>query len=288
MSQSTLSREIKRVLFKRTGNEKRQKMKYNEKNNEIGSIPQRQNESEKDTNVLCDDSKLFGLINQVENNSFVPQTRDYRGSVLKTYLEQLGRLTSLQKQVLVGILLGDATLRIGETAKNPNLKYDQSIEKKDLVNLIYLIFEPFVGTPPSVRKRNGKDHSFWFRTFRLPELDFYHKQFYTLNGLNQCVRGVPELLHRWITPISLAFWFMDDGRKTKYGYYLHTECFSLTDCKYLQRVLGKNFGLEVGIHRDQRANATYYKLSIRASSRDKFTQLVRPYILSCMQYKLHA
>ena len=264
-------------------------MEQNETNNEIERINDWEGTLGNNKNALDQqkDSILFGLINQVKRKTFVCQTRDHRGSILENYLKQVGRLTSLQKEVLIGILLGDATLRVGGTARNCNLKYDQRIENADLVHLIYLIFEPFVGTPPTIRYKDGKEHSLWFRTFRLPDLFFYYGQFYTLDAHGQRTRGVPRLLHRWITPISLAFWFMDDGSKVESGYVIHTESFFLSDCKYLQQVLGKKFGLEVTIQKDVRVR-TYYKLYIQASSREKFTQLVRPYILPCMQYKLHS
>lgn len=273
-------------------------IEHSETNNEIEKIQEWENNSEKNKDVADqqNDLFLFGLINQVKIKDFVCQTRDHRGSVLVNYLKQLGDFSSLQKEVLVGILLGDATLRVGGTSKNCNLKYDQKIENEDLVHLVYLIFESFVGTPPSVRYKESKKHSLWFRTFRLPQLFFYYGQFYALDANGQRVRGVPRLLHRWITPISLAFWFMDDGSKTPYGYVLHTENFLLPDCKYLQQILGKKFGLEVSIQSDKKSSPmagvsfhkTYYKLYINAVSRDKFTKLISPYMLPCMQYKLHA
>lgn len=220
------------------------------------------------------------------------QTKDYRGSILETYLKKLGKLNSLQQEVLIGLMLGDGNLSVGKIGKNCSLKYDQKITHSSLVNLVYLIFEPFVGSPPSIRYKNKVEHSLWFRTFRLPQLFFYYGQFYGLNANGQRIRGIPKLLHRWITPISLAFWFMDDGSKAPYGYMLHTENFLLTECKYLQQLLGKKFGLEVTIHSDTRPKTnsmskTYYKLYIRASSRSLFTKLISPYIIPSMRYKLH-
>jgi hypothetical protein len=229
---------------------------------------------------------LLNLMNVLNTGSFEPVVRDYRGGKLIEYLGKFKGLTSLQKEVLIGILLGDACL---QTNKGTNcfLKYDQEIKNHTLVSLVYLIFQDFVGTPPSLRLKGGIQHSSWFRTYRLRFLKFYHDQFYGLNAHGKSVRRVPMLLHRWITPISLAFWFMDDGSKDKSGYLLHTQCFTHHEQKLLQQVLGKKFGLEVAIHNDRKGDKTYYRLYITAKSVPLFNKLVSPYIIPCMQYKLH-
>ena len=231
--------------------------------------------------------QLLRLIDRIAQNDVPTATKNYRGAALVNYLANLGPITPLQEQVLLGILLGDGTLRVGGTARNCYFKYDQKFASYSLVNLVYLIFEPFVGTPPAIRFQNGVEHSLYFRTFRLPQLFSYYNQFYTPNGLGNRVRRVPQTLFNRLTPISLAFWFMDDGSKAGYGYVLHTESFSLSDCQYLQGLLGQNFNLRVSIWSDRRSNGIKYKLYIKAASVSTFTNLIKPYIIPCMQYKLH-
>ena len=238
--------------------------------------------STQDTTVLQE------LIHQVTTNSFQNITRDYRGHRLTEYLASAGQFTSLQKQVLVGLLLGDGGLH-ANGGTNFYFKFDQKEAQHAYVSLVYLIFQPFVGTYPKLRLKNGFPHSWWFRTYRLLCLQFYHDQFYGLDAHGNSIRVVPKLLHRWITPISLAFWFMDDGNKQKHGYVLHTQCFAHYHVKDLQQVLGNTFGLEVTIQSDRKESTgkTYYYLYIAAGSIKKFTALIRPFILPCMQYKLH-
>lgn len=234
-------------------------------------------------------AQLLRWIDQIAQNDVPTDTKSYRGAALVNYLADLGPITPLQEQVLIGILLGDGTLRVGGTARNCNFKYDQKITSSSLVNLVYLIFEPFVGTPPRIRFKNNVEHSLYFRTFRLPQLLFYYQQFYTRNDVGKLVRGVPKTICSRLSPISLAFWFMDDGSKTDYGYALHTESFSLSDCQYLQALLEEKFNLKVSIWSDTRpkVDKIYYKLYINAESVSIFTNLIKPYIIPCMQYKLH-
>ena len=238
-------------------------------------------------NPICE-APLLKFIDQVNTNSFENIVRDFRGHKLKHYLSTAGELTSLQKEVLIGCLLGDGNLQ-SNGGTNFFFKFDQKAANHAYVTLIYLIFQQFVGTPPALRWNRGEPHSWWFRTYRLPSLKFYHDQFYGLDAHGNSVRMVPRLLHRWITPISLAFWFMDDGGRVPYGYCLHTQCFPLHQVKNLQKLLGNKFGLEVNVLSDTKKDTsiTYYYLYITSGSVRRFTELVQPYIIPCMQYKLH-
>ncbi len=239
--------------------------------------------SEKDSQSL-----LVEYIHQVNTSTFQNITRDLRGKKLTDYLSTVGKFTSLQKQVLIGLLLGDGNIQ-SNGGLNYFLKFDQKEANHAYVSLVYLIFQQFVGTHPKLRLKKGIPHSWWFRTYRLPFLKFYHDQFYGLDANGNSVRIVPKLLHRWITPISLAFWFMDNGSKQQHGYVLHTQRFLLHQVKDLQQVLGNRFGLEVSIHSDKKkaSQKTYYFLYIKTRSIQKFNHLIKPYILPCMQYKLH-
>ena len=87
-------------------------------------------------------------------------------------------------------------------------------------------------------------------------------------------------------PIALAYWYMDDGSLGKDNPTLHTENFSLTENRLLQQALGRNFGLKVSIHKDNRKTGTLYRLYICAESRDDFFRIVSPYMHSNFEYKL--
>lgn len=77
---------------------------------------------------------------------------------------------------------------------------------------------------------------------------------------------------------------MDNGSKNSVrgGYILNTQNFTLKEQERLAAALGRNFNLEVNIHKDQ----TNYRLYITTKSRDDFTKIVSPFILPCFQSKL--
>jgi hypothetical protein len=122
--------------------------------------------------------------------------------------------------------------------------------------------------------------SFYFGTISHSEFTFYRNLVYP-NGKKTLT---PENIDQLLTgPIVLAYWFMDDGSKTPYGYYLHTDCFGLNACQYLIKVLLNKFNLTATAHI---AKKKQYKIYIPASSKHSFKALIEPYIISSMLYKL--
>ena len=77
---------------------------------------------------------------------------------------------------------------------------------------------------------------------------------------------------------------MDDGAKMRNsGYILNSQNFSLKEQERLADALGRKFKFEVNIHKDREK----YRLYITANSRDSLTNLIKPFILPCFEYKLH-
>lgn len=237
-------------------------------------------------------TKLQSLHFSEELSNFLKTSKEYafrhfRGKALSAYLKpfETRGLTDLQKSVLIGTLLGDSTLQYNK-GKFPWYKFDQQAKNKSYVNLIYSIFSDFVGTPPSIRYKDQKEHSLWFRTYRSVLFDFYARQFYIIDEFGKRKKTIPKLIHRWLNPIVLAFWFMDDGSKTLHGYVFHTQGFVLSDIKILQKALGRVFRLQTNIQADHRPNGSLYTLYVPASEVKQFNAIVSPFIVDCMKYKL--
>jgi LAGLIDADG DNA endonuclease family len=63
-------------------------------------------------------------------------------------------LTSLQKDVLVGTLLGDASLERDKPTHNPRVRFDQTFpEHEEYLISLYEIFQNLTGTPPKIQGR---------------------------------------------------------------------------------------------------------------------------------------
>jgi hypothetical protein len=188
-------------------------------------------------------------------------------------------LNEMQREILIGTLLGNATISKQKT-KSYNIKFEQGLIHKEYLKHLYSLFKNWVGTEPKRRyiKKNKKfkERQFiWFRTYRHSSFIFYYNIFY-----GGKIKKVPRNIYKLFTLRSLAYWFMDDGSKAKNSYSLNTQAFKFTDQKKLIKLLN-NFKLDARIYKDR----NYYYISIR--NVNKFNELISPYILDCMKYKLH-
>ncbi len=224
------------------------------------------------------------------------KAKNLRGLKLIEYKKTL-KLNTIQKEILVGTLLGDATIAKTKSIAL-NVKFEQKLANREYVNHLYEIFEPYVGTPPKVRTIIGggaKDRqSVWFRTYRHIDFKFYYDLFYIKTNKNNSTdlrkKRVPKLIHKFLTPRALAYWFMDDGsyyynksnNNQQKVYYFNTQSFSYEDIKILKKALKFNFNFDTNIYKDR----TYYLLYIQPQSKDDFIHLIKSFIVETFDYKL--
>ncbi|GBC90761.1 MAG: hypothetical protein KatS3mg021_1258 [Fimbriimonadales bacterium] len=196
---------------------------------------------------------------------------------IETYKQQL-KLTPLQREVLVGILLGDAHLETQNRGRTYRLKIEQGATHAAYVQHLYQVFQEWVLTPPQ-QKANG---NWWFQTVSHGAFRFYAHQFYQ-DGRKR----VPPLLHRWLKPRSIAYWFMDDGSlkdpKAR-AVLFNTQGFQREEVERLAQLLSEQFELEAYLRRQ----AEGYQIVIPGRNLTRFLELVEPYLIPEMRYKLPA
>tara|TARA_B110001454_G_scaffold215123_1_gene235999 strand:+ start:3172 stop:3483 length:312 start_codon:yes stop_codon:yes gene_type:complete len=86
-------------------------------------------------------------------------------------------LTEEQKEVLIGILLGDGHLE-QMSQVTYRLKIEQSAEKSEYINHLYLIFKDCCYQEPILKIKPNGNKSLFFQTKTSISLNFYGKQFY--------------------------------------------------------------------------------------------------------------
>ena len=198
------------------------------------------------------------------------------------------RLKPIQKEILVGTLLGDSCLQSLNNGRTYRLKVEHSILQKEYVDWLYQKFQDWVRTPPQIKKKSGKKKEYWnygFETLSVGNFRFFAQQFYDEDGKKKVSRMIKKLL----TPRALAVWFMDDGsiksRKHK-GYNIHTLSFSKEDQKLLQKALKEKFGIETSLHRQRKYKELKWRLYIKGESGEKFREIIKPFILPSLEYKI--
>ena len=189
------------------------------------------------------------------------------------------QLNGYQKDILIGGILGDSHLAENWSKTNYRLKISQCKKQEEYVWWKYRVFKDWVLTEP---KLHVSTNSVRFATISHPILTYFHNMFY--EGKKKVI---PQNIGDFLSPLALAVWFMDDGnvRKTNgkvYGYYINTQSFLQHENELLAELLSRKFDIDATIHR----NHGKPRLYVGAKSKVVFCEMVKPFILSSLQYKL--
>jgi hypothetical protein len=129
-------------------------------------------------------------------------------------------------------------------------------------------------------KLDSTHNNIWFQTVSHAAFRFYAQQFY--DEKRKCV---PALIHRFLTARGIAYWFMDDGsiksRDSK-GVLFNTQGFAQNDVKRLVECLRRIFNLEATPRKQEEGLQVY----ISGKSFERFREILDPYILPSMRYKI--
>jgi hypothetical protein len=192
--------------------------------------------------------------------------------------------TPMQRDVVIGVLLGDACLESQNQGRTYRLKVEQSAHHEAYVRHLRSVLGDWVLSGPRRRSKTSRlgtpTVSWAFNTVSHGAFRFYAQQFY-LQGRKQ----VPKLIHRWLSPRSLAYWFMDDGSmksKQSKAVIFNTQAFQLPDVQRLIDVLASHFQLAAKLRRQPDG----YQIFISGRSFEKFCATVDPFVIPEMRYKL--
>ncbi len=188
-------------------------------------------------------------------------------------------LSDLQRETLVGLLLGDAHLETQNRGRTYRLKFEYSVEQSAYANHLYDTFKSWVRTPPQL-KLDPTHHNIWFQTVSHGAFRFYAQQFY-----EEKRKRVPQLIHKILTARGIAYWYMDDGSIKSHeskGVLFNTQGFAQDDVKRLVDCLRRSFDLEASPRRQEEGLQIY----VSGTSYDRFREIVDPHILPTMRYKI--
>lgn len=183
----------------------------------------------------------------------------------------VGSLSEVQKQVIIGCLLGDGYMR---KKTNAHLQITHSIKQRSYVDWKYKLLKNLVITPPKQYFGNEGRIGYRFFTRSLPALTQLHDLFY-VNREKIVPRGIV------LSPLTLAVWYMDDGAKSRKSIYLNTQKFNIISQNNLLGFL-KNLGFSANLHKDK----CYLRIYVSQTSIKRFVEIIKPYVIGSMRYKL--
>ena len=192
------------------------------------------------------------------------------------------KLNKKQREIIVGLLLGDGHLETQNNGKTYRLKIEHSIKQLDYVNWLYEVFQDWINGSVYQKTKNGKIYV-GFTTHSHSSLRYYGHQFYVNKE-----KRIPKQIGKMITSLSLAIWFMDDGsRKSEkhYTYNIHSLGFSKPDLNIIAKSLKQRFQIEVKLHKQK---DKYWRLYIGSEYAYHFYSLIKDFVLpiKSMQSKL--
>lgn len=186
------------------------------------------------------------------------------------------------KEVLLGSLLGDGSLNIHKSYKNPRFSFRHSIKQQE-----YFFWKV------KQLEEISREKCWWKQEKNsLGNVMFYYQSMATdsLMDLYKLTHKNNQLIIRrkWLnklTPLSLAIWWLDDGSLITNGRrgVLCTDPFSYKEQKLMARYLYKVWDVKAAIgkiHREWNGKQTeYYRLWIRSSEElQKLLRIILPYV----------
>ncbi len=192
-------------------------------------------------------------------------------------------LSSRQKEIIFGTLLGDGRLECRSEQGTARLRVHHGVKQKELVFWKYHELERLVSQGPRKIKawtnpKDGKSHYSWyFHTITLHELGEFHRMFY-----QEDVKILPKETDTLLTPLALSVWFMDDGCYHHPDIILNTQNFTLQEQGRIRKTLLGKFHLISGIAKDR----DEFRIVISRKHTEKFLEIVRCNVIDALAYKI--
>ncbi len=187
------------------------------------------------------------------------------------------------KQLLIGSLLGDGCYcSVGGTTKNMCLSIAHSEKQKEYLEYKHSILSRYELASPIVQyKVNNSRYSreltgFRFKSRLHPIFTNIRTHYYDSDGHKRVFREFVED----IDAIGLSIWYMDDGYVTKNSCVFSTCSFTVEEQQILAEILLRKFDLHFNV--GVMDNSMY----LQARDFAKFVEIVKPYVIPSMQYKL--
>ena len=190
-------------------------------------------------------------------------------------------LDYIQKQMILGTLLGDATI-CQRKCDSCGYSHSQTIKNKQYTILIHRVLGRFFKSQRITKGGYANTDILHINS----NFDTKIQEFLNLFLCKGKKYFSKQILNE-LSPISLAFWFMDDGScslndKQNPRITLHTQGFSKTQINLLLDSLYNKFNFQAKAYNYGKG----FQITINSIDTEKFLNLVSSYITKDMQYKL--
>ncbi|OGK17400.1 hypothetical protein A2690_00200 [Candidatus Roizmanbacteria bacterium RIFCSPHIGHO2_01_FULL_39_12b] len=193
-------------------------------------------------------------------------------------------MTKKQKDVLIGMILGDAYLqKTGE--KNSRLRLEHTTNQKEYLEWkVNYLKNYFQNKAQDITRFNPvwkKTYNYVrIQSYSSPEFGKFQRLFYS-----QSKKIIPDTISTLLkSPISIAVWFMDDG----YYYhrdnmaYIYIPNYDKQSLQYLMDALRSNFDLTAALKKKSKGLV----LTFNVNETKKLMEIISEYVIPSMKYKI--
>jgi hypothetical protein len=230
---------------------------------------------------------FFSIICTPEHHVWHPERGDYlKVSELQIndpvlLLRSEYGLTPLQEQTLIGKMLGDGSL--AQIKYSANMSWGHKSADVEYLRWTSRALGELDSGTESPRTSGYGSSILARRTVNSPLIKNLLADFIGKDG----VKIVPKWVSKRLTPITVAFWYMDDGTLIHHGDQEDRASFAVcgfnkSDCEVLVKGLAR---LGIGA-RYQRYSDGYMRIELSTDAAEALFLLVAPYIPPCMHRKL--
>ena len=207
---------------------------------------------------------------------------DTRSNQRKFYHLKAVRLTDVQRQFLIGTMLGDGHLACVGKKQSVRLSICHSIKQADYFFWKKELMQPYINNVNVYKETKRNSVRLSSASIFHNEFVFFHKLFY--DNRKKVIR---QELMSYLTPFAMAIWVMDDGWKLhNCNIRISSESFTKEENETLQNIIKMKFGINCKVNEYSKNNKKYYYLSFNKRNSILLTRLIEPYMRDSLKYKL--
>jgi hypothetical protein len=196
-------------------------------------------------------------------------------------------------ELMIGNLLGDGSLE--KRSKSTRFVFSQAGKNQEYLYWLHAQYAAYGYCSENIPKQSvqiGKGNivhrRLRFRTWSYTSLNWLYDDFYKSPvGILIPWKKIPEKIDKWLTPVCLAVWFMDDGSagSPSGGLKIATHCFAQADLIRVQKALQTKYHLSSSLYLNKK-NSSQYVLAFGQKDATTFAKVISPWIHPSMRYKL--
>lgn len=208
-------------------------------------------------------------------------------------------ITQEQKDLIFGTLLGDGNLQTENGGRTWRYRGLQKLGHKDYLFHKYYVLKEFCSAEPGEgstfdERTNKTYYRCYFNTRYDDVFRFYGNMFYFHDSKqDKWVKRVPsnQNLYKFLTPGALSYMYMDDGSLKWKGQsnamLMCTESFAKDDVARIVKVLeAKHSIVAKQTPKNKKDPNSGDRIYIPEKSSAAFRELIKPYLVECMKYKV--